>query len=707
MIGMRKLTRAEREATEAEERKQREEIAQMVDAQRKAREQAEGTSTNNWEVVGKKPATVGKAVEVPSITRRAVTNKENCPYKGSRSQSVVSAKSLTGQTKSLGQPISSARRAEAPMRSAQAGVLGKGQVRSGLPASCDDKGFEAPEKSAAAFENKGSSSSSSSSGSSSSVWNKGSTSGSTTGGGSSSSVGGGGGGGGARNKGTILCPAPPPRSSNEYTPSPIQASPPTRDNRTFSQVAKSSSRRSSGEHDKQGGAKTEAKEAGPSIVRLGTACLWSYPAIAPLLHPAPAAAAAPDAAAPAAAAAATSVSPPRLACDPLPSTSSFPSSSFTTPIKQQQQQQQQQRGGQEAVACGREWQMWGSSLRLSDAFAVTPPTFAVASSAALPSSSPLPASALSSNPVPSSPAASLTNTTTTPHSYLANPFALPFSSPFSLGFSPTLVPATPVDPAPLTNSPLNLSTPAAPLPGTAVGTVERSGFTGSKNNFNAARHAFPGSWSAGGQDLTGFGDALKSNAFRAAIGGGRGGVGGGASGGGMRAAWMAEMWDEDVPPAFVDCITQEIMRDPVITADGHSYERAAIEKWLMHHDTSPMTGKVLPPLHATAATAATSAAAPTALATAATAEPFQGDCFTSCLAGCSCKHRGQCMGQGQCSAVGSGGEGCSEHCMVDKTLRPNHILRGQIIEFQELMALQARERTAAAPPTRAAAAFTT
>ncbi|CAI5962389.1 unnamed protein product [Closterium sp. NIES-64] len=252
----------------------------------------------------------------------------------------------------------------------------------------------------------------------------------------------------------------------------------------------------------------------------------------------------------------------------------------------------------------------------ANALAATPPTFAAASSAALPSSSPLPASALSSSPVPSSSAASLTTTlttTTTPHSYLANPFALPFSSPFSLGFSPTLVPATPVDPAPLTNSPLNLSTPAAPLPSTAVGTVERSGFTGSKNNFNAARHAFPGSWSAGGvasessqqsprfpgswsaggQDLTGFGDALKSNAFRAAIGGGRGGVGGGASGGGMRAAWMAEMWDEDVPPAFVDCITQEIMRDPVITADGHSYERAAIEKWLMHHDTSPMTGKGL------------------------------------------------------------------------------------------------------------------
>lgn len=35
-----------------------------------------------------------------------------------------------------------------------------------------------------------------------------------------------------------------------------------------------------------------------------------------------------------------------------------------------------------------------------------------------------------------------------------------------------------------------------------------------------------------------------------------------------------------VPAEFVDCITQEVMLDPVITADGHSYERAAIEQWL-------------------------------------------------------------------------------------------------------------------------------
>jgi len=47
-------------------------------------------------------------------------------------------------------------------------------------------------------------------------------------------------------------------------------------------------------------------------------------------------------------------------------------------------------------------------------------------------------------------------------------------------------------------------------------------------------------------------------------------------------------------PSF-DCqITVELMQDPVCTADGHTYERAAIEKWLVGHDTSPATGVLLP-----------------------------------------------------------------------------------------------------------------
>lgn len=46
--------------------------------------------------------------------------------------------------------------------------------------------------------------------------------------------------------------------------------------------------------------------------------------------------------------------------------------------------------------------------------------------------------------------------------------------------------------------------------------------------------------------------------------------------------------------AAVCPITQEIMEDPVVCADGHSYERAAIEKWLQARQTSPCTNAPLP-----------------------------------------------------------------------------------------------------------------
>ena len=50
-------------------------------------------------------------------------------------------------------------------------------------------------------------------------------------------------------------------------------------------------------------------------------------------------------------------------------------------------------------------------------------------------------------------------------------------------------------------------------------------------------------------------------------------------------------------------ITQSLIKDPVITCDGHTYEREAIEKWFVMHDTSPLTNveldsKVLVPNHA-------------------------------------------------------------------------------------------------------------
>ena len=39
-------------------------------------------------------------------------------------------------------------------------------------------------------------------------------------------------------------------------------------------------------------------------------------------------------------------------------------------------------------------------------------------------------------------------------------------------------------------------------------------------------------------------------------------------------------------------ITAELMVDPVIAADGQTYEREAMELWLEKHDTSPLTGRV-------------------------------------------------------------------------------------------------------------------
>jgi hypothetical protein len=40
-------------------------------------------------------------------------------------------------------------------------------------------------------------------------------------------------------------------------------------------------------------------------------------------------------------------------------------------------------------------------------------------------------------------------------------------------------------------------------------------------------------------------------------------------------------------------ISFEIMTDPVICSDGHSYERVFIEEWLQESEVSPMTGAPL------------------------------------------------------------------------------------------------------------------
>jgi len=52
--------------------------------------------------------------------------------------------------------------------------------------------------------------------------------------------------------------------------------------------------------------------------------------------------------------------------------------------------------------------------------------------------------------------------------------------------------------------------------------------------------------------------------------------------------------DEDIPEEFLCCITKEMMKQPVITSDGHTYERSAITEWLQRHSTSPKTGQQLP-----------------------------------------------------------------------------------------------------------------
>ena len=61
--------------------------------------------------------------------------------------------------------------------------------------------------------------------------------------------------------------------------------------------------------------------------------------------------------------------------------------------------------------------------------------------------------------------------------------------------------------------------------------------------------------------------------------------------------------DEDGPlaaiPDFRCPITLGVMVDPVIAADGHSYERVALEAWLTTHRTSPLTGAALEHMHVT------------------------------------------------------------------------------------------------------------
>ncbi|XP_034550343.1 WD repeat, SAM and U-box domain-containing protein 1-like [Notolabrus celidotus] len=55
-------------------------------------------------------------------------------------------------------------------------------------------------------------------------------------------------------------------------------------------------------------------------------------------------------------------------------------------------------------------------------------------------------------------------------------------------------------------------------------------------------------------------------------------------------ALKAEQSGSDAPDEFLCPITRELMKDPVIAADGYSYERESIESWIRgKNKTSPMT----------------------------------------------------------------------------------------------------------------------
>jgi len=47
--------------------------------------------------------------------------------------------------------------------------------------------------------------------------------------------------------------------------------------------------------------------------------------------------------------------------------------------------------------------------------------------------------------------------------------------------------------------------------------------------------------------------------------------------------------EEEIPEEFICPVTQDIMTDPVIAQDGHTYERKNITEWVSKHGTSPIT----------------------------------------------------------------------------------------------------------------------
>jgi hypothetical protein len=58
---------------------------------------------------------------------------------------------------------------------------------------------------------------------------------------------------------------------------------------------------------------------------------------------------------------------------------------------------------------------------------------------------------------------------------------------------------------------------------------------------------------------------------------------------------VAHFVSDSFPQSFLCPLTMEVMRDPVVTADGQTYERTEIERWFaLGNRTSPLTGAELP-----------------------------------------------------------------------------------------------------------------
>jgi hypothetical protein len=73
------------------------------------------------------------------------------------------------------------------------------------------------------------------------------------------------------------------------------------------------------------------------------------------------------------------------------------------------------------------------------------------------------------------------------------------------------------------------------------------------------------------------------------------GFGPGPAAGPSASDLAAALRSKQLPPQYMCPLTRDVMVDPVVAADGFSYERQAISEWMrMQGDVSPMTGQPLP-----------------------------------------------------------------------------------------------------------------